>query len=155
MEAKKMMEAKTVRELPFTVGEFRGHGAWADRQGRQGAYKAELTILTEAGGVIMHVVTRYFLDGVGAVFHQENSRVQIIPSADPFFEVAIQYEGAEDRGHGYCFGNRCHYQVALIGGAYIEATYTQNEESIQLLGSSSKNGNLTVWAEILIRDRRV
>lgn len=150
MQAKKMMEATTVRELPFTVGVFQGHGAWADRQGRQGAYRAELTILTDAVGVIMHVITRFFLDADGAVLHQENSSVQFIPSADPFFEVAIQYEGAEDRGNGYCFGNRCHYEVALIGGAYIEATYTQNEKSIQLLGSSIKNGNLTVWAETLI-----
>jgi hypothetical protein len=151
----KMMEARTLRELPFTVGVFQGHGAWADRQGGQGAYQAELTILTGAGGVIMHIGARVFLSGDGAVLHQENSRVQFIPSADPFFEVIVGFEGKEYRGHGYCFGNRCHYEVALGGGGRIEATYTLNEEGIQLLGSSTRDGNLTVWAETLTRDRRV
>ncbi len=142
-------EAKTLRELPFAVGVIQGHGAWADRQGGQGTYQAKLTILAEAGGVITHIVTRVFLNGDGAALYEENSRVEFTPSSDAFFEVAIRFEGKEHRGNGYCFGNRCHYEVTLAGGARLEATYTLNGESIQLLGSSIKNDNLTVWAETL------
>jgi len=145
-----MKEAMTLKELPFAVGVFQGYGAWADRQGGQGAYQVELTTLTEAGGVITHVITRVFLSSEGAVLQQENSRVHFIPSADPFFEVAVRFEGKEYRGEGYCFGNRCHYVVALNGDSHLEGTYTLNGDGVQLLGSSIRNGNLTVWAEALI-----
>ncbi len=144
-----MMEAKTLRELPFAVGVFQGRGVWADRQGQQGDYLAELMVVAEGGGVITHVISRVFLKDDGDAPYKENLQVRFIPSADSFFEVAIRFEGKEYCGHGYCFGNRCHYEVVLAGDDRLEATCALNGERIQTLGSSTRNGALTAWAETL------
>src|SRR5262245_54331068 len=149
----KLTGVKTLSEPPFAVGVFQGHGEWADRQGGQGTYRTELTILADANGVITHIATRVFLNGDGAVHRQEYSLVQFISPAESFFEVGARFEGKEYRGHGYCFGNRCHYEVTRADGARIEATYALNENSIQLLGSYTMDGNLTVRAETLLRAR--
>jgi len=146
-----MREAKTLRELPFAVGVFQGHGIWADQQQQQGHYLAEFKIIAEPGGVITHVVSRVFLKEDGNALYEEDSRVRFTPSVDSFFDVVIRHEGKECRGQGQWFGNRCHYDVTVTGGLHLDVNYTLSEERIQLLGSSAKNGNLTVWAETLTR----
>ncbi len=151
-----MMEAKTLRDLPFAAGVFRGRGIWADQQGQQGTYLVECKIVAEAFGVIAHVVSRVFLKEDGAALYEEDSRVRFIPSADSCFDVVIRHEGKECRGLGHSFGNHCYY-VVTAPGLRLDASYTLGEEGIQLLGASTKNGNLTVWAETLTRsdvDRR-
>ncbi|MEP7337269.1 MAG: hypothetical protein ABI977_05950 [Acidobacteriota bacterium] len=146
-----MREAKTLRELPFAMGVFQGRGIWADQQQQQGNYLAEFKIIAEAGGVITHVVSRVFLKEDGSALYEEDSRVRFTPTVESFFDVVIRHEGKECRGQGGWFGNRCHYDVSMTGGLRLNVTYTLSEERIQLLGSSAKNGNLTVWAETLTR----
>ena len=124
---------------------------WADQQQQQGNYLAEFKIIAEAGGIITHIVSRVFLKEDGSVLYEEDSRVRFTPSVESFFEVSIRHEGKECRGQGQWFGNRCHYDVTVTGGPRLDVSYTLSEESIQLLGSSTKNGNLTVWAETLTR----
>jgi hypothetical protein len=150
-EMQATMEAKTLRDLPFAVGVFQGRGMWADQQEQQGNYLAEYKIITEPGGVIAHIVSRVFLKEDGSALYEEDSRVRFIPSADSFFQVAIRHEGKECRGQGHWFGNHCHYDVTAAGGLHLDVSYTLSGENIQLLGSSTKDGNLTVWAETLTR----
>jgi hypothetical protein len=144
-----LKQAKTLIKLPFVVDDFRGYGVWADHQRGQRTYQAELTIFTEESGATRHIVNRVFLQGDGDALDQEYSCVEFTASADSFFEVAIRFEGKEYRGHGYCLGNRYHYEITLADGARLETTYILNREHIQLLGSYAKNGNLTAWAETL------
>jgi hypothetical protein len=147
-------EAKTLRDFPFDVGVYQGRGVWADQQGQHGSYVAEVTILNTEDGALIHLISRVFLNEDGGVLFEEDSRIRFNPSAESQFEVLVRYEGTEYRGRGHRFGPRCHYEISMAEKARLEVNYTMQGESVHMLGSSLKNGNLTVWAETLLRNPR-
>jgi hypothetical protein len=83
--------------------------------------------------------------------YEENSKVTFIFSEDHFLEVSIQYGETTTTGHGYWFNHSCHYDMDVAEDNHLENTYFFSAGKIELLGSATNKGNLTVWTETLHR----
>jgi hypothetical protein len=138
-------------EIPnlFPPGEFKGKGEWRDRKGDSGNYTSEFKIVDETDTTKVQITRRHFFNNDGSFLYEENSQVIFKFSVSPFTEVSIQYGEATTTGQGYWFNNLCHYDLDVAADNHIENTYVFSDGKIELLGSATNKGNLTVWTETL------
>ena len=140
----------TARPLPFTVNEYAGDGSWQDSAGQRGRFTTEFKIVDEPNNTLVQITRRCFLKEDGGPLYEENSEVRFTRLEGNFVEVTIRAAGKEHDGRGYVWGNVCHYELEVDAGVQVENTYTFVDGRLELIGSSTNKGNITIWGEVLV-----
>jgi hypothetical protein len=141
--------------LPFTPGAYRGTGRWIDRN-TESAYTVECTVTPGEAGSVVHTVKRLFpapegstVYGQAAGVYEERSKLTFVPVGKNEFQVTIDGAKGCVQASAYCFDAQCHLEAAVAPGVDLEVTWTASESRLELIGSSTNNGNFTSWRETL------
>jgi hypothetical protein len=125
------------------AGTFEGEGVWHDAVGKSMTYMVQQTSRATADG--FEIAFKHdFADGSVV-----DARFQMTWIAAHIFRVSA---AGSPLGHGYVFDGSCHYHLET-GQAFVEASYRVAGDTVEVLGSSTKNaeGNYIAWREVLRR----
>ena len=125
---------------------YSGTATWKTSNGTTGTCDMTTTIDHRANGEIAVATVGQCSDG-----SSRNCHFVIVPGQNDFFDVRDGSANGNVVGHGYCFGNECHYSA--WGHSQEEVlTFNQNDSTLHRVGSSwGHNGTTTAWTMDLTR----
>jgi hypothetical protein len=130
-----------VNPVELIAGAYTGQGIWYDEDGKSGTYTAVETIVANASG--FDVTFKHDFDD-GSVVNAHFTMVWIGPS---LFRVE---SAGNSIGNGYVFDRLCHYHLRA-GDAFVEVSYRNNGDGLEVFGSSTRNaeGKYIAWKQAL------